>query len=339
MDYIKIFKFIIFTHLFLLLFELELNFHKIKNLVERGKIINEMHKSNQNKETISISYALDNNYIYPTIVSMTSLVLNVGNNTFYDIYILHPPDFTEKSKQVIKSIEDKYPYLCQVIFINMMNFYKGIPVSSKIPTSAYYRLSLQDILPDVQRIIYLDGDTLVFEDLKELIQLDMKGNVILGFLDSIPDAIESFGFKNATVLNSGVLLIDLENMRKYGYSKKIEEFISKNKHRLNQQDQTVINVVMQERIAPLPPKFGIWDFDGEKVKKEHLERQWPRLKYNKEEFYYAFNHPAIIHFVWPKPFWRLKSKYYYKWWDYARTTGYYYQIIFKSPIPKDVIIV
>ena len=75
----------------------------------------------------------------------------------------------------------------------------------------------------------MDGDTLVFEDLTELIELDMKGAVVMGFLDSTPDAIKSFGFKNATVLCSGVLLLDLESLRKYDYSKKIEEFIKKNK--------------------------------------------------------------------------------------------------------------
>ena len=89
-------------------------------------------------------------------------------------------------------MEDKYPYICQIEFINMMNLYKGLSVNLRIPTSAYYRLSLHDVLPQVDKIIYLDGDTLVFHDLKELIELDMKGNVVLGFLDSLPDAIESF---------------------------------------------------------------------------------------------------------------------------------------------------
>ena len=339
MDFIKIIKFIIFIHLSLLLFELESNYIKIKYLSIKAKEQHDIHKLNKKILTIPIAYATDNNYIYPTIVSMTSLVLNAANDTFYDIYVLHSPDFKEESKQVLKSVEDKYHYICQITFINMMNLYKGLYINSKIPVTSYYRLSLQDILPDINRIIYLDGDTLVFQDLKELIELDMKGNVILGFLDSIPEAIESFGFKNATVLNCGVLLMDLDAIRKYGYAKKMEDFISKNKHRLNQQDQTVINVVMQDRIAPIPPKFGIWDFDGKKVKNEHLERQWPKLRYNKTEFDYAYNHPAIIHFVWPKPFWRLKSKYYYKWCDYARTTGYYYKIMLKSPIPSDVIIV
>ena len=337
MDYKKIFKFTIFIYCFWLFLQLELNNIKIKKLIKEAKKINENHKSNKNKTKISISYSTDNNYIYPALVSMTSLVLNSDNDTFYNIYILHSPDFTAESKKFLKSIEDKYPYICQIEFINMMNLYKGLSSNIRTPTSAYYRLSLQDVLPEVDKIIYLDGDTLIFQDLKELIELDMKGNVGLGLLDSIPDAIESFGFKNATVLNTGVLLMDLKGLRKYGYSKKIEDFIINNKHRLIQQDQTILNVVMQDRIAPFPPKFGIWAFSSKEEKEEHLNKQWSRLKYNETEFFYACNHPVILHFIWPKPFWRIYTKFYEKWWDYARSTGYYYYIFFKSPLPKNLI--
>ena len=39
------------------------------------------------KLIISCAYALDNAYIYPTLVSMTSLAVNAGNNTFYNMHI------------------------------------------------------------------------------------------------------------------------------------------------------------------------------------------------------------------------------------------------------------
>ena len=72
----------------------------------------------------------------------------------------------------------------------------------------------------------------------------------MGFLDSIPDAIKSFGFEQPTVLCAGVLLIDLDSLRKYGYSKIINDFINNNRDKLVQQDQTIINVVFQDKIAP-----------------------------------------------------------------------------------------
>ena len=46
----------------------------------------------------------------------------------------------------------------------------------------------------------MDGDTAVFDDLTELININMKGNYIMGFLDSIPEAIDKFWIINSTVL-------------------------------------------------------------------------------------------------------------------------------------------
>ena len=306
-----------------------------KNIeLETQNNTSEIREGNKNKTTISISYATDNKYIYPTIVSMTSLVANAGSNTFYNIYILHTPDLKESSKEFLNSVQNKYPDKCKIIYFNMNKKYMGLPANYRISIPTYYRLSLHELLLDVNRIIYLDGDTLIFDDLKELIELDMKGNVILGFLDSGQDTIESYGIKNATVVNNGVLLMDLSALRKYNYSQKINDFILKNRHNLNQEDQTIINVVMQGRIAPIPPKYGIWAFEDQSKQKKYLNKLKPDLKYNEKEFSDAIDHPVIVHFTWPKPFWRKHTPFEKEWWEFANKTGYYNEIYNNSPIPN-----
>ena len=216
----------------------------------------------------------------------------------------------------------------------MGNQYKGLGLNFRISTPAYYRLSLHELLPDVNRIIYLDGDTMIFEDLTPLNELDMKGNIIMGFLDSVPDAIKSFGFEKPTVVCSGVLLMDLDGLRKYGYTKKINEFIDRNRYKLTQQDQTIVNVLFQDKLAPLPPKYGFWAFATKEHAIAHNNKQWPHLKYDEKELLEAFDHPGIVHFIWPKPFWRKPTRFYKEWWDIARLTGFYDDIYNKSPIPN-----
>ena len=307
--------------------------YRHKNIKKHHILINK-DKFKKNKITIAVSYATDNEYIYPSIVSMTSLVYNTDNKTFYNIYILHPPDLTEKSKEFLNSVEENYFDRCSIIYFNMGNKYQDLFLIKKLTTPAYYRISLPDILPEVNRIIYLDSDTLVFEDLKELIELDMKGNLIMGYLDSEPDSLNDFGFKNATVLNTGVLLMNLDGLRKYDYPKKIEDFISQNKNKLYQQDQTIINAVIQGRIAPLPPKYGMWALNSKIEKQLYLKKQLPHLKYDEQEFFNASEHPAIVHFIWPKPFWKMNTKFYNIWWDFAKLTGFFWDIYLKSPIQK-----
>ena len=303
---------------------------------EEEKVKKAQENNTQNKKNgklrIACAYALDNKYVFPTLVAMTSLAENAGKNTFYDIYVMINQEFTEQNKKILKSVQTKHQEHCEVIFINMGDKFKEADTNQKIPTAAYYRLELHNLLPNVNRIIWMDGDTAVFEDLTELITLDMKGNYIMGFLDSLPDAIARFNVKNATVLCSGVLLLDLDALRKNHMTEKFNKFIRENLGKINQHDQTIINVVCQKNIAPLPPKYGIWCFEAEIYALKHNERQRPHLRYNKQEFLNAYYHPAILHYVWPKPFWRRQRPVFNnEWWDYARKSGYYDDIYNKSP--------
>ena len=278
------------------------------------------------KLRIAAGYSTDNKYCYPTLVAMTSLAETAGPKTYYEIYVLHTPDFTKDNKEILRSVEKRHYNKCSVILINMGNRFVGLKVDH-LATSAYYRLVFHDVVPNHKRIIYMDGDTMVRHDLTDLINLDMKDKYILGFLDSVQSAIEKFGIKNATVLCSGILLIDLESLRKFNYTDKINDFIEKNRDRLNQHDQTIINVVFQDKLAPIPPKYGMWAFADEWSVDEHLGFQHSWNNYNKKEFYEAWRDPSIVHWIWPKPFW---SNYYpafnEEWWNNAIKTGYIDQI-------------
>ena len=258
---------------------------------------------------------------------MTSLVKNAGNNTFYDIYALVSRDFTEENKQILLSVEKNYNDKCKVNIINMGDKFKGLDTNLQIPTSAYYRLDLQNILPNVDRILYMDGDTAVFQDLSELITLDMKGNYYLGFLDSLPNALNKYNIKNGVVLCSGVLLIDLNLLRQNNISEKYNEFFYSHLGKIEQHDQTTINVVCQGKISTLPPKYGMWNFENFKKFEHHNNDHLSSLKYDKKECLLAYENPAILHYVIGKPFHKFFNKYYYNdWWNYAKITGYYDEI-------------
>ena len=154
----------------------------------------------------------------------------------------------------------------------------------------------------------------------------MKGNVVMGFIDDYPNSIKSFGLTNITMICNGVLLIDLQGLRKYNYTKKIEDFISKNKNRLIQQDQTIVNVVMQDRLGPIPPKYGIWAFKTKAKLNRYLSVKREGKKYSKSELIDALKHPFILHFVGRKPFLSRKNVFAKVWWKFARMSGYYDEI-------------
>ena len=309
-------------------FEIE---REIENIYEEiEKIKNEKIKKitrDDGKLILSCSYSLDNGYVYPTLVAMTSLVSNAGNNTFYNIYLLISPDFKEESKNIIMTVEKNNKDHCKIIFIDMGNKFEGKDTNERIPLASYYRLELANLLPDVDRIVYMDGDTAVFQDLSELITLDMKGNYILGFLDSSTDALKKYNMKNAIVLCAGVLLMDLNALRKNNISEKFNDFLESNLGNIYQHDQTTINVVCQGKISALPPKYGIWNFKKAKDLLDHNDHQLDFIQYDEKELIISYYNPAIMHYVVGKPFRTNNNPFYYdEWWAYANKTGFYEEI-------------
>ena len=213
----------------------------------------------KNTDTIiPIAMALDDGYTHTTIVAITSIMKNSFKKTKYNYYIMIPPDFSIINQRKLKNLEEKYQKY-SINFINMThNFiYNKVRLSSYITTPSYYRLILPDLLPHLEKIIYLDGDILSFVDLKEMYIIDMENLYFRGFLDILNDP---FNRQSDIYICAGVLLINLEELRKDDMVNKMYQFMIKYNKKLYYHDLTIINAVGYPKLGILQAKFGIFDF-------------------------------------------------------------------------------
>jgi len=115
----------------------------------------------------------------------------------------------------------------------------------------YMKLLLPELLDD-DRLIYLDSDLIIRRDLSELFGLDMRGYAVAACATEIEwqadgEFLMSLGLnEKAKYFNSGVLLIDLQQWRKLGITKKCLEFAEKYQRELISHDQTVLNCVFYQ---------------------------------------------------------------------------------------------
>ena len=285
-------------------------------------------------QKVGIAYGLNNQYTYPTLVSMTSILENSSSHTYYIFYILvDEKTFKNNNKQMLISLEKKYDR-CEVNIIEISDENLKNANTKRYPLAAYYRLILAEIIPDLNRIIYLDGDTLIYDDLSEMYNLEMENNIILGFVDNSYKKAEEFGIQTYKYIVSGVLLINLKEIRKENITQKFFEFMDKYQDKLTQEDQTVINIVLHGRIGLLPPKFGMWNFHTKDSLLNHNNYGNQNLgikAYDEKEIIKAWNTPSIIHYVRAKP-WRIRTKithikFHEDWWEYAKMTNYYKNIV------------
>lgn len=276
--------------------------------------------------TIPVAMALDDEYTYPTIVAITSVMENKNPETKYDFYIMHPSGLQDENKGKLKSLEKKYEG-CSVNLIDMEGRYSAANQSGYITTPAYYRLSLSEILPDIDKVIWLDGDTITFTDLNEMYNINMRSRYYDGFLD-YPNQ-DDFAPMNDHYICSGVMLVNLKSLRNDGILAKFDKFIEKNNGQLAKHDQTVINAVCGIKNGALPAKYGIFNsFLNVDDAKNYHDILTAKNKYSKEELGKAFEHPAVLHAT-QKP-WKSIIEYGAdKWWNYAEKTDFYDEMMEK----------
>ena len=298
-------------------------------------------KKENNKIHIIIN--MNNKYIYPSIVSINSALRNSNKNKTTIVYhILCPMDFRRGNINKLKSFLNEYPANLEMIFYNMGNLFSDFK-RNRFSEVTFYRLLTPIFIP-LERVIYLDTDILVFDDLEEMFNLPLNNNYALGFLDLLSNGVDYLGLKSEKYINAGVLLLNLELIRK---DKKYVEmlYMLKNNKNLRNNDQTIINYVFYPNIGILPSKFGIFNFESIfDIKYLYLNRI--RQNLNITDLIRAFINPSIMHFTLCTPkIWysyskfvnkytrsgtinQLKCKKYHDiWLKYAQKTLYYQDII------------
>lgn len=93
------------------------------------------------------------------------------------------------------------------------------------------KLYLDDLLPDdVERILYLDSDILVTDDLTELWNIDLKGHCAAGVIDCLGEKYyELLGLnKDAFYCNSGMILEDLKAWKQKRIGDKVRKYCEEN---------------------------------------------------------------------------------------------------------------
>ena len=298
-------------------------------------------KLKRNKNNIHICMSFNNRYLYQILVSITMVLENCDkNNTFVTYHILCNPDVKNTTLSILKSLIYKYYSNLEMIFYDMGDNFKNRN-DLRLSQSAYYRL-LTPVIIDIDKIIYLDGDTIILKDLNEMYQLPFNDNYILGFLDVLSNGVDYLGIKSERYINSGVVLLNLDKMRNDNKIYDILNMTNSPKH-IPYLDQSIINYVFYPKIGILPSKFGIWNFSDKKDIQIYLSHL--RTKLDIIELEQSLENPSIIHNVLcvPKIFSNSSryiealttcnergncscEKYHNLWYYYANMTDYYENI-------------
>lgn len=214
------------------------------------------------KEKIDILVTLDENYLPPLEVMLTSLHVNNPNRQF-NIWLLHERIPAEKI-EVLSLFVASFGSELLVQKVDSLLIKETVSIHD-YPKEMYFRLLCGQFLPEaVKRVIYLDPDTLIINSIEDLWSLDLEGNMMAAAthagLTNISHTINNIRLGTSNVyFNSGIMLIDTDLAREKIQLEAIYEVIEKFEKQLILPDQDVLNYLYGENIKEIPEE--IWNYD------------------------------------------------------------------------------
>lgn len=205
---------------------------------------------------IPIVFTLDKGFQQHVGVTIQS-ILNTHNVQEVKFYIL-----TEDDKgNFLKLIRFLNSKSCNFEFINIdAGCFKELPFSSLyLNHTVYYRLFVMDYVNE-EKIIYLDGDTIVNANLKDLFSVDISGDYIGAVQDigAQSSFFKDWGLeKSGVYVNAGILLINAKKIKKDKMDIELKKFALENHLKLQWYDQDAINLVFRDGIKILPDKWNV----------------------------------------------------------------------------------
>ena len=248
-------------------------------------------------EKYHILYTIDDKYFRHFMVSLVSLLENNLDNNFV-VHIISD-ELSSDNKKKLESLKNMYSnfsyelYNSSLILEYIKEFeivpYKG----SVVPL---YRLFFSMFIKGIDKILYLDADTIVVGKLN-LDDIEMT-KPIHACIDHMQKSyITSLNSEIERYYNSGVLLINNKSFMNKGMFEALLESLKKNNNRLKFFDQDILNMTFNNELGILPFKYNVLSLDY--YFKNIYEAFWSVFEY--QEFYDesevkdALKNPVILH--------------------------------------------
>lgn len=249
----------------------------------------------------NIVYASDNSFASIMGTSIYSLLVNNTDAKRININILDS-GINKINKDRIELILEKFNNaFINWISVGSISSQIGIDVQNDRGSfSQYSRLFIDDVLDkSIDRVLYLDCDTVVISSIKELWNMDLQDKVVGAFKDAFSKYYRKVIDldENDIMFNSGVMLIDLKKWRELKIRSKILKYIISNNGKVQQGDQGALNAVLSSDVLPLDPKYNLVSILYELSFNELKIYRRPINFYTKATINKAVLDPVIVHYT------------------------------------------
>lgn len=263
---------------------------------------------------MNLSAAINDAYTPYAYVMLHSLFEKNPEAEVY-VYLLQY-DLRDESRNKLERLTEEFENHLVLLPIDTGRLSEKLPRTMEWPVEVYFRLLLPDLLPEeVDRILYLDADIIVNQNLRSFYESDFAGKLILGCRDlalknlTTEQCLEKRSeklrplFEKHRYINSGVLLFHMEELRKKYHFRDYLDLAEELDYQIFSPDQDLINYLHRDEIGHVDEwkyNFLTWigannGYDYERTKQEvvilHYAGQGPwkggnHVHYSLERFWW-----------------------------------------------------
>lgn len=265
-------------------------------------------------QKISIFFTVNNFYIKYLSVAIYSIIVNTRRNVHF--YLI-ANDISEENKCRLNKLKNIRPFEIEYLMIDKSQFRSLPPSHGKhISAETNYRFVIASLVPNLDKIIFLDADLCFVGDIGKIWDIDITDHCMLACIDPLCDTYTSIlplapGFR---YVNTGVFVANLKRWRAMNIETKLFETVSKYSHLFRLPDQDTLNITL----APYTKYLPAWC------------NAIPTLPYKDDIVYReAFSAPVVIHWAgsqkpWGNPGVKMGDLF----WRYAVQTPFWADIIY-----------
>lgn len=287
-------------------------------------------------DDVVIVFACSENFVPYLSVATQSIVDNASANRRYDIIVLtrdlSPTSMITLSRQT-KEANVGIGFLDVDAALGDIK----LPHHGHFRPETYFRLLAPQLLPNVDKAIYLDSDLIVNADIAGLYDIDVEGFKLgatrdadtIGQIDGYDETVgpylsDELGMDDPhDYFQAGVLLMNLAELRR---TVTPEEFLRISTERMwKWLDQDVLNKVVNGEYVRIPMNWN-YLMDWQHLRRTHIIANAPEDV--RAEYEAARLDPKIVHFAGPdnRPWLYPDADGAELFWNYARRSPYLEEI-------------
>lgn len=280
---------------------------------------------------ITAVFAPDNNFCKYFGVALQSLIENANSQYNYDIVVLDA-DIDQRNKRILQNmIPANFTLRFFDIGLYLEKGFKKLNLKINGPwsISTYYRLFIPMLMQKYNRVLYLDSDICINDNLSELFNIKTVNEKVVAVRDTVTYGKQiqnDFGIYVQETLklhnpknyfNAGVLLFNISNIDIENYTTKVlQAFKIKN---LIYNDQCILNYVFDGGVLFVDAQWNL-QIGVLANKYDHL---YEMTDEDFKLFKQATKNPKIIHYtVAKKPWFNPEIEMGNIFWQYARKSPY-----------------